>query len=451
MPERETVPPTASSATPPEIMAAPGENQRADSPVFGAPAPEPLAPQPRAEERAMQDAVQLLTSLVAGQEHRRGLGGDQVQRPDSSRAREFLTCNPPEFFGTKPEEDPQEFIREMQRTLRLIKASTTESVELASYRLLEVAANWYESWELSRGRLASPAIWDEFTEAFISHFLPPEMRRARVDRFLQLKQRGRSIREYSLEFDSLAQHAHVLVADMTDRMHRYVMGLDRYLVDSCLVMAAQPGMDIARIQAYAQGMEERHKGHQSRQPKKARSTGYSGELRGRPYQQQSSGQSTQPTWSMPPQSVDRRSGGTGYSAVGSSFKVSSSQLDRGSGQTRPPRPQCSYCGKYHLGECYRATGACFSCGSQSHMMRDCPYKGGLADTERPTGSVAGSSSSSVAMRPTGQGISTPAGRGRGRGGVSSSSGPSNRLYSLATRQDQEASPDGITDFGGNGN
>ncbi|XP_055814159.1 uncharacterized protein LOC129883548 [Solanum dulcamara] len=206
MPERETVPPTASSATPPEIRAAPAEDQRADSPVFGAPVPEPLAPQSGAEGRAMQDAVQLLTRLVAGQEHRRGLGGDPVHKSDSSRAREFLTCNPPEFFGTKPEEDPQEFVREMQRTLRLIKASATESVELASYRLHEVAANWFESWELSRGRLASPAVWDEFTEAFISHFLPPEMRRAIVDKFLQLRQRGRSVREYSLEFDSLARH-----------------------------------------------------------------------------------------------------------------------------------------------------------------------------------------------------------------------------------------------------
>ncbi|MCF7184024.1 hypothetical protein L3H42_11035, partial [Corynebacterium sp. MC-13] len=37
-----------------------------------------------------------------------------------------------------------------------------------------------------------------------------------------------------------------------------------------------------------------------------------------------------------------------------------------------------------------------------------------------------------------------AGRGRGRGGVSGSSGPSNRIYALATRQDQEASPNVIT-------
>ena len=92
------------------------------------------------------------------------------------RVRDFLTCNPPEFYGSKPAEDPQEFIRQMLRTLRVTKSSETESVELASYRLRDVAVNWYESWELSRGEDAPPAVWDEFVEAFLGHFLPPEMR-----------------------------------------------------------------------------------------------------------------------------------------------------------------------------------------------------------------------------------------------------------------------------------
>ena len=32
--------------------------------------------------------------------------------------------------------------------------------------LRDVAINWYESWELSRGEGAPPAVWDEFVEAF---------------------------------------------------------------------------------------------------------------------------------------------------------------------------------------------------------------------------------------------------------------------------------------------
>ena len=83
----------------------------------------------------MRDAIQLLTRLVAGQARRPGLGVDHAERSDSLRARDFLSCNPTKFFGSRPQDHPQEFIRQMQRTLRIIKASETESIELATYRL----------------------------------------------------------------------------------------------------------------------------------------------------------------------------------------------------------------------------------------------------------------------------------------------------------------------------
>ena len=99
-------------------------------------------------------------------------------------------------------------------------------------------------------------------EAFQGHFLPPEMKRARVDKFLRLTQNGRGVRDYSLEFDSLARHAPTIVADMADRVHHYVREFDRYLIDGCMAVTLQPSIDIARVQAYAHGVEDRHRGRQ---------------------------------------------------------------------------------------------------------------------------------------------------------------------------------------------
>ncbi|XP_059295566.1 uncharacterized protein LOC132048899 [Lycium ferocissimum] len=117
-------------------------------------------------------------------------------------------------------------------------------------------------------------------------------------------------------------------------------------------------------------------------------------------------------------------------------------MDGDSSQWRPPLPRCPHCRGRHSGECYRATGACFTCGQQGHFMRDCPLRGGAGGAAQPTGSIVGSSSPSVSMRPMGRGILTPA----GCGGALSSGGPSNRLYALTRSQDQEAPPDAGTGY-----
>ncbi|XP_040940727.1 uncharacterized protein [Gossypium hirsutum] len=35
---------------------------------------------------------------------------------------------------------------------------------------------------------------------------------------------------------------------------------------------------------------------------------------------------------------------------------------------------CRHCGRRHLGECWRITGACLRCGSTEHRVRDCPLR-----------------------------------------------------------------------------
>ena len=51
-------------------------------------------------------AVQLLTTLVAEQARRRGLGGADMDRRDSLRVRDFLTCNPQSSTGQSPRRIP---------------------------------------------------------------------------------------------------------------------------------------------------------------------------------------------------------------------------------------------------------------------------------------------------------------------------------------------------------
>ncbi|XP_070047123.1 uncharacterized protein [Nicotiana tomentosiformis] len=282
----------------------------------------------------MRDYIQLLTRLVTAQAWRQEVGIGHVDRSVSTRVRDFINLDPPIFTRADPNEDPQVFIDRMQRTLRVMKVTATESVELAFYRLQDVAVNWYESWELSRGEDAPLAVWHEFTEAFIHHYLSPELKRARVDRY-----------------------APTIVSKMEDPVHRFVMGLEPHFLNDCMSVTLQPGMDISRIQAYAQGVEERKqkqradREHDRVQSKRARSSVPSG-----------------------------------------------------------------------------------------HVMRDCLTRGGTSLVQ-PAGSVV---ASSLSVRYPRQGSQAPIGSGRGRGGTSSSSSPQNCIYALASRQDQESSPDVVT-------
>ena len=77
-----------------------------------------------------------------------------------------------------------------------------------------------------------------------------------------------------------------------------------------MAVTLQPGMDIARVQAYAHGVEDQHRGrppdrdYNRGQHKRARSAGYPDEFRGGKSQQHVRFLS-QPAQSAPPHSIGR--------------------------------------------------------------------------------------------------------------------------------------------------
>ncbi|XP_070039485.1 uncharacterized protein [Nicotiana tomentosiformis] len=134
--------------------------------------PAPPVPPSGNTVQDMCSVLQLLTRLVADQAQRENISA--TDRSVSVRVHDFINLDPPLFIRSDPKEDPQTFIDQVHRTLRVMHASDTEVVELASYRL--------------RGPNAPPTVWKEFSEAFLHHYLPFEIGRARADKFLNLRQ-----------------------------------------------------------------------------------------------------------------------------------------------------------------------------------------------------------------------------------------------------------------------
>ncbi|KAH0645082.1 hypothetical protein KY284_032966 [Solanum tuberosum] len=218
-----------------------------------------------------------------------------------------------------------------------------------------------------------------------------------------------SVRKYELRFDSLARYAPAFVDTMHNRVHRFVGGLDSDYIDVCSTAALNDNIDISRIQAFAQGIEDcRHLQYMTERVDRER------------------------------QKRDRPAGHLDLycsSSRGVDLIVMDSQA-----QVRVHEHQAlsSREAQARLGQHRRVAQLV-----EGHRWRNCPTigQGGI---DQSTRSAVGSSSSAQS---TGRGPQTSAHRGRGGGreGASSSGSGQNRTYSLTGRQDSESSLDVMTD------
>ncbi|WMV38632.1 hypothetical protein MTR67_032017 [Solanum verrucosum] len=88
--------------------------------------------------------------------------------------------NPPKFYYSKVEKDPQEFIDEVYKILDIMGVTPIEKAELAAYQLKGVAQIWFNQLKEARPEGVSPIEWERFKSVFLDIFFPLEMREAKV-------------------------------------------------------------------------------------------------------------------------------------------------------------------------------------------------------------------------------------------------------------------------------
>ena len=108
--------------------------------------------------------------------------------------------NPPIFYGSKVDEDLQEFIDEVYKIHLAIGLTTSEKYELSTYKLKGVAQIWYVHWRDNRPWRCGQLTWEIFKKAFLDRFFPRDTRKEKVVVFINLPQGRRSVNDYSLEF-----------------------------------------------------------------------------------------------------------------------------------------------------------------------------------------------------------------------------------------------------------
>ncbi len=103
-------------------------------------------------------------------------------------------------------------------------------VELAAFRLRDVARGWYESMLSARPTGSPPMEWNEFAQLFLAHFLPQSVQDSRAREFEHFVQTYQmSVMEYNVQFMRLFRYAPHLIATEKLRVQRFLEGLKSYL------------------------------------------------------------------------------------------------------------------------------------------------------------------------------------------------------------------------------
>lgn len=91
--------------------------------------------------------------------------------------------------------------------------SSEEKDEISTYQLKYVAKIWYEQWKSERLVEAGPIDCEVFKEEFLDMFFPIELREWNMQEFINLRQGGINVTEYSLKFTQLSKYAPTMVEE----------------------------------------------------------------------------------------------------------------------------------------------------------------------------------------------------------------------------------------------
>ncbi|KAJ8748557.1 hypothetical protein K2173_003458 [Erythroxylum novogranatense] len=262
-----------------------------------------------------------------------------------------------EFPGTSLEEfeRAEHWIEKVKWVLDEISCPAEQMVHYAVSLLQGAAYEWWK-FVMRSPQLPVPLTWEFFAQEFKTKYVTEAYKKERWKQFLNLKQRSLSVVEYDREFNRFNKYAPESVLTEEFRCHQFEEGLHDSIKEHLAAFTLLQQVTYHQLVQAAMKIERQETIRKERSQRRGFNKG----------------------------GYRRSSGG------------------RGSGA-----PECPHCSNHHWSVCWRATGACFRCGTSGEV-----------------------SHASTGNR----------GRGRGRGGYNQNR--ANPTYALKAREDQDA-PDVI--------
>ncbi|PWA87885.1 zinc finger, CCHC-type, Retrotransposon gag domain protein [Artemisia annua] len=365
--------------------------------------------------------------------------GGAVMRAFMCGSGEFNKLKPFSFRSAATSEEAEDWITHMEKLFQVLGCPDNFKTRLAAFKLEGDALSWWTAHlrtQVGGESYAETCTWATFRQIFYNRYFPVAEQQRFEREYGSIYQLGtENSVEYMQRFMRLVSFVGPIAGDAERQARHYKWGLKRWVMEG-IVNSDYP--DVAQCCAAARNIEllhesggsnkrdrdgnriqsgpsgQQHRGSDHRGSDHRGSSGQGYEHRGRSDRQpeyrgqfnRGHDQGRQGQRGSDYRSSGRqgdRSGNTNqrqsfrgnqqnrYSGSGSSHQQHRS--GNSSGQQKqaailPPPPLCSSCGKAHPGPCYKATGACYECGSTAHKVKYCPKLTGIV----PTGSSQPSTS-----------------------------------------------------------
>jgi hypothetical protein len=166
------------------------------------------------------EQTELLRQLVANSTWG-GNGARNSPYPAPTTYSDFIAMHPPLFT-----EAGDHWLWMMESKFGLLHCTEVQNTLFTVQQLRGDASTWWANYTATH-----PADyqvpWAEFRDAFHAHYIPTGVMRKKRQEFMELKQGGRSVHDFSKQFNHLAQYASDQVD--TDEKDRFMIGLSTKL------------------------------------------------------------------------------------------------------------------------------------------------------------------------------------------------------------------------------
>jgi hypothetical protein len=162
---------------------------------------------------------QLVTNSTRG-----GNGARNALAPAPTTYNDFAATHPPLFTEAGEPLEADHWLRVMESKFELLRCTEVQKTLFTAQQLRGDTSVWWANYTATR-----PADyqvpWAEFHDVFRAHYIPAGVMRKKRQEFMDLKQGGRSVHDYSKQFNHLAQYAPDQVDTDEKKKDRFMIGL----------------------------------------------------------------------------------------------------------------------------------------------------------------------------------------------------------------------------------